>query len=86
MPNLRESRPDERETCLGFPLYFDACETLLCAGSAIKLGTKKTRVPGTRGSHDFRTVLPSLWQLTSVVTGLAIGEVQGTTSRHPIRG
>ena len=29
---------------------------------------KKTRVPETRGSHNFRTVLPSLMQQTSAAT------------------
>lgn len=42
----------------------------------LKTWYKKTRVPETRGSHDFRTVLPSLVQQTSAATGLAIGEVK----------
>ena len=42
----------------------------------LKTWYKKTRVPETRGSHNFWTVLPSLMQQTSAATGLAIGEVK----------
>ena len=43
---------------------------------AKKTWYKKTRVPRTRGSHDFRSGLSMLLQLSSVLIGSAIGEVK----------
>ena len=41
---------------------------------------EKTRVLGTRGSHNFRTVLPSLWQLA--LGGTAVGTGLNTTEGY----